>query len=71
MMKGTIEKLIAERGYGFIQTGEKSSFFFHRNALVGVAYESLTKGQQVEFEVTSTPKGQQAVNVRLAGSETP
>jgi len=65
MTKGTITRLIADRGYGFIQTEKKGNFFFHRNDLQGVAYESLREGQQVEFEVIRTPKGLKAVNVRL------
>ncbi len=31
-----------------------------------MAYEALTEGQQVEFEVMRTPKGPAAANVRLA-----
>ena len=67
MAKGTIRKLITDRGYGFIKREEEQDLFFHRNDLQGVAYESLTEGQEVEFEVTSTAKGLNAANVRLAG----
>jgi CspA family cold shock protein len=68
MSKGTIRTLVKERGYGFINTEEGGEdLFFHRNDLQGVAYESLTEGQEVEFEVTRTAKGQNAANVRLAG----
>ena len=67
MSKGTIRRLITARGYGFIKTEEGEDLFFHRNDLQGVAYESLTEGQEVEFEVTDTAKGQNAANVRLAG----
>lgn len=65
MAKGTIRKLIRNRGFGFIQTEEERDLFFHANGLEGVAYDSLTEGQAVEFEVTPTPKGPTAVNVRL------
>ncbi len=67
MSKGTIGRLVTDRGYGFIKTEEGKDLFFHRNDLQGVAYESLTEGQEVEFEVTQTAKGQNAANVRLAG----
>ena len=67
MSKGTIRRLITDRGYGFIKTEEGEDLFFHRNDLQGVAYESLTEGQEVEFEVARTAKGQNAANVRLAG----
>ena len=65
MTKGTIRRLVTDRGYGFIQT-EEGDLFFHRNDLIGVAYETLTEGQQVEFEVTPTSRGSAAANVRLA-----
>ena len=64
MTKGTIKRLMGDQGYGFISTGEGLDVFFHSNDLVGVTYESLREGQQVEFEVIRTPKGLKAVNVR-------
>ena len=67
MGKGTIRRLIADHGYGFIKTEEDQDLFFHRNDLQGVAYESLTEGQEVEFEVKRTDKGLNAANVTLAG----
>mgnify|MGYP001143363631 CR=1 FL=1 len=66
MSKGTIRRLIADRGYGFIQTVEKGNIFFHATDLQGVAFGSLTEGQQVEFEIMTTSRGPKAVNVRLA-----
>lgn len=66
MPKGTISRLIASRGYGFIKTEEEQDLFFHRNDLQGIDYESLREGQEVEFEVATTPKGLNAVNVRIA-----
>jgi len=69
MTKGTITRLIANRGYGFIQTEKNEAVFLHRNELVGITYGSLREGQQVEFEVIHTLKGLKAVNVRLAGQK--
>jgi CspA family cold shock protein len=66
MAKGTINRLM-DRGFGFIKTEEEKDLFFHRNDLQGIAFESLTEGQEVEFEVKSTDKGMNATNVRLAG----
>ena len=66
MTKGTITRLIAERGYGFIRTEKNEGVFFHRNELVDVTYGSLREGQQVELEVIHTLKGLKAVNVRPA-----
>jgi CspA family cold shock protein len=66
MSKGTVKRLITDRGYGFIQTEEKEDIFFHITDLQGVAFDSLTEGQQVEFEITTTSRGPKAVSVRLA-----
>jgi len=66
MAKGTITRLIADRGYGYIQTKEGLDVFFHRNELVDVSYGSLREGQQVELEVIHTLKGLKAINVRPA-----
>ncbi len=70
MAKGTIKRLIADRGFGFIKTEEEKELFFHRNDLEGVEYNSLTEGQQVEFEIGQGRDGRpQAVRVRLAQPE--
>jgi CspA family cold shock protein len=67
MARGTIKKLFADRGFGSIRTEEGQYIFFHRNDLQGVAYESLTLGQEVEFEMERPAKGPNARHVRLAG----
>ena len=70
MAKGTIRRLITDRGFGFIKTEEETDLFFHRNELQGVDYDSLTEGQQVEFDVEQGRNDRpQAVRVRLALTE--
>ncbi len=65
MPKGTI-KLLMNRGYGFIQTEDGTDLFFHRSALEGVEFNSLSEGQEVEFEKSQDPNGRPAaVKVRL------
>ena len=67
MAKGTIRRLITDRGYGFIKTEEEKDLFFHRSNLEEVDYESLTEGQQVEFEIgQGRDRRPEAVKVRLA-----
>lgn len=63
MPQGTIKKLVADRGFGFIQ-GERGELFFHHSALDGVTIEELNEGQQVEYEEGRGPKGPRAENVR-------
>jgi len=69
MPKGTIRRLTADRGFGFIRTERGEDLFFHRNELQEVDYNSLREGQQVEFEVEQGPDGSCAVKVRLAQSK--
>ena len=64
MPQGTIKKLIANKGFGFIE-GEKGELFFHHSALEGTTIEALSEGQQVEYEEGRGPKGPCAENVRL------
>jgi CspA family cold shock protein len=67
MPNGTIKRLIADRGFGFIRTAEGKDLFFHRSELQVMAYSSLREGQQVEFEVGRGRDGcPQAVSVKLA-----
>jgi CspA family cold shock protein len=70
MQKGTIKRLIADRGFGFIKTEREEDLFFGRNQLQGVDYGSLEEGQKVQFGVTRDPNGHlHAIKVRLAQSE--
>ena len=65
MPQGTIKKLIADKGYGFI-AGERGELFFHHSALEGTTIEQLQEGQTVVYEEGSGPKGPRAENVKLA-----
>ncbi len=70
MAKGTIRRLIADRGFGFIRTEYGGELLFRRNNLRGVVYSSLKEGQQVEFEIGRALDGRpRAVNVRLVQPE--
>lgn len=70
MAKGTIRRLITDRGFGFIKGEDEEDLFFHRNDLEEVDYNSLTEGQQVEFEIGQGRDGRsQAVKVKLAEPE--
>jgi CspA family cold shock protein len=65
MAKGTI-KTLTGRGFGFIQSESGEELFFHSNDLVGVEFNSLKQGQEVEFEMGQGRDGRpQAVRVSL------
>ncbi len=63
MPQGTIKKVIADRGFGFIE-GERGELFFHHSAVEGASIESLRVGQGVTYEEGRGPKGPRAQNVR-------
>ncbi len=67
MAKGTIRRLITDRGFGFIKTEDEKDLFFHRSNLEGVEYSSLREEQEVEYEKGQGQDGRPAaVKVRLA-----
>ena len=63
MAKGIVKWFDNAKGFGFISRESGSDVFVHHTAILGDGYKSLNEGQQVEFEVTKGPKGDQAVNV--------
>jgi len=50
--RGTIKKLVTDRGFGFIlPDGEtQKDLFFHRSDVQGTSYEALREGDQVTFD---------------------
>ncbi len=66
-MTGTIKKIIADKGFGFITVeGREKDLFFHSKAVSG-NFADLQEGDSVTFEEDTTgPKGPAAVNVSKA-----
>ena len=66
MEKGTV-KTVTDRGYGFISLeGQEKDVFFHENSLEGdLAERKLHEGDKVSFELEETPKGLNAVKIKL------
>ena len=63
MARGKVKWFNNKKGYGFITPESGSDLFVHHTAIQGEGYKTLTEGQDVEFEVTKGPKGEQATNV--------
>jgi len=62
-LKGTIKRIIYEKGYGFITVeGEEKDIFFHRTSVEG-EFDNLREGDEVEFEIQETDRGTQAANL--------
>jgi cold shock CspA family protein len=58
-MRGTIQRLRTERGFGFIRAADGRQIFFHRRALTTAeVFDTLRIGLAVEFDL-------QANSVRL------
>lgn len=66
MHTGKIKKLVRERSFGFISDTDGNEVFFHKNNLVDVEFDALNENDELEFEVEKSPKGPNAVNVRIA-----
>ncbi len=64
---GTIGRVFRTKGYGFIQTDGDRQIYFHRNALDGLAFDDVSKGMPVAFELEEGQNGPQAARVFLAG----
>jgi CspA family cold shock protein len=64
---GTIKKVVADRGFGFITADDAKEYFFHRNSLdSSLDFDRLNGGEKVEFEIEQSPKGPRANRVRSA-----
>ncbi len=63
MARGSVKWFSDQKGYGFITPENGKDVFVHHSEIQGEGYKSLAEGQQVEFEITRGPKGEQATNV--------
>jgi CspA family cold shock protein len=66
-MRGTIKKIVRDKGFGFIVPDDGSDdVFFHRSRLgPKMQFEDLREGDEVEFQVKPGDKGPQAFDVRV------
>ena len=67
MPKGTIKKLVQEKGFGFIKQQGGQDVFFHTSVVAGSQFDDLTEGQEVEFTLDQSGgksgKGPKAASV--------
>ena len=67
MTTGTIKKVVADRGFGFIVAEDTKEYFFHRNSLdSSLDFDRLNGGERVTFEIEASPKGPRAGQVHAA-----
>lgn len=67
MTTGTIKKLVADRGFGFITAEDGKEYFFHRSSIEN--FDALRGNEKVSFEIEDSPKGPRAAQVRISESE--
>ena len=64
---GTVKKVVADRGFGFIAAEDAKEYFFHRGALDSTLdFDRLVGGEKVAFEIEQSPKGPRAAQVHAA-----
>lgn len=61
MKKGTVKFFNEAKGFGFIKSDDGQELFVHTSEL----RDQIRENDTVEFEMRSTPKGLNAINVRL------
>jgi CspA family cold shock protein len=66
-IRGAVKWFNNDKGYGFISTAADADVFVHWRDISSWD-RSLTQGDEVEFMVTKTAKGFQAINVMKPGS---
>jgi len=64
-MKGQVKLFDSKKGYGFITGENGKEIFVHFTGIVSDGFKSLNEGQNVEFEVGTGTKGEQAMNVTV------
>jgi CspA family cold shock protein len=68
MPTGTIKKLVADKGFGFIKTQDGKDIFFHHSVVADQGFDNLSEGQKVEFSIE---QGSDKGKGPRAGSVTP
>src|SRR5260370_38749497 len=67
MPKGTVKKIVSDRGFGFIAADDGKEYFFHQSGVAtSVNFVSLRGGEAVHFDIEQSQKGTGADHVRAA-----
>ena len=64
---GLVVRFLADQDCGFIETPDGREIYFHRNAVLNGAFDSLVVGSEVRFVEERGEKGPQASTVRVVG----
>ena len=65
MARGKVKWFNEQKGFGFIQSDEGGpDIFVHHSVIQLEGFRTLAEGQEVEFDLESSPKGPKALTVR-------
>jgi CspA family cold shock protein len=69
MARGPIVRIIRDRGFGFVRAEDGSEIFMHHSTLPRGIFDTLTEGQEIEFDIENDVRGRglRATNVRIVG----
>ena len=69
-MRGTIVRMIRDRGFGFVRVDNGEEIFFHHSSLERGVFDTLQEGQELEFDIENDVRGrgQRATNVQIVDS---
>ena len=65
MQKGTVKWFDPVKGYGFIVGDDGKDVFVHQSNILMKGFRALEVGQRVSYQVESTEKGNNALNVTV------
>jgi len=54
-LNGIVKKLFADKAYGFISAMNGNEYFFHLTDLIGLDFQQLREGLEIDFEVKKEP----------------
>jgi len=63
MARGTVKWFNDTKGYGFIAAEGQLEVFVHHSAIEGRGFRTLHEGEEVEFEIRSGERGDEAAHV--------
>jgi CspA family cold shock protein len=64
MMEGKVKWFSDQRGFGFIEANNKD-YFVHYKEIQSTGFKSLGEGVRVQFEPSTSPKGNIATKVNV------
>ena len=68
MSNGKIKWFNPTKGYGFIENEGSKDVFLHVSALEKAGIETLTEGEEIEFEIGENRGKENAINIKkIAG----